>query len=426
LLGRGASERSVFSEYRSARAEGAKPVINNDTDNPRTVSRGLKLQNVFLGVDSLYLVIEYPHADIYEYWAAAVTSLADARLYQGVPHGNMLVRRGALGYKLSVWSGDSRLFITDRVNDKLIDSYEAGQGMGLMLQLGTKWLQTHADFTSYDALAAPIFALLREFKLEKPENYPLRINRLDVALDVAGLAVADFSVDEWREGWVGRASGKHFYDDNKTGKLSGLAIGSSEGAVRFKVYDKFLEASKTHDLYFWLSVWLENGLDYASLDGAAVARFEWSFKPHEAKFVNMRYLSDYTFDKLKELLNYVTLSWGRLCLPENDSNQSRRQAHPLWVKIRRMMIEEWNIDHVGRAKRDYHTAPDLNAAYMNSVTGWLGGLMARLGLANGYNRPADLVEALRLAERESKPIVQKAIEKWEVLSRLHGNNKNGE
>jgi hypothetical protein len=134
----------------------------------------------------------------------------------------------------------------------------------------------------------------------------------------------------------------------------------------------------------------------------------------------MRYLSDYSFDRLKELLNYVTLDWGRLCLPQSVSNQSRKQLHPLWVKIRRMMVEEWNIDHVGRAKRDYHTAPDLNPAYMKSVTGWLGGLMARLGLANGYDRPADLIEALKLAERESKPIEQKAREKWEILSRLKG------
>jgi hypothetical protein len=394
--------------------------VDNDAVNPRTVSRGLKLQNIFLGVDSLYLVIEYPHADIYEYWAAAIPSMSDNRLYQGIPHGNMLIRRGASGYKLSVWSGDSRLFITDRVEDKLKNTHEAGQGMGLMLQLGTKWLQTHADLTSYNTLSASIFALLRDFRLEKPENYSIRINRLDVALDVAGLAVSNFSVDEWREGWVGRASGKHFYDDNKTGKLSGLAIGSSEGAVRFKVYDKFLEANRGNDLLFWLSVWAVDEIDFSSFDVFGIARFEWSFKPHEAKFVNLRYLSDYSFDKLKELMNYVTLDWGRLCLPSEGSNQSRKHLHPLWVKIRRLMIEEWDIDHVGRAKRDYHTAPDLNPAYMSSVTGWLGGLMARLGLANGYNRPADLVEALQLAERESKPIEQKAMEKWEILSRLKG------
>lgn len=385
--------------------------------NPRSVSRGLKIQNVFLGVDSLYLVIEYPHSDVYDYWSKIIPDTQDKQLYQGIPYGDMLIRRGAIGYSLSVWSGDSRLFITERVEDNLVDTRYEGQGMGLMLQLGAKWLRLYGDFTSYETLSAAVFNLLHDFKVSEPENYPIRVNRIDVALDVAGLAVADFSVDEWRNGWVGRASGKHFYDDSRTGQLSGLAIGSSQGAVRFKVYDKLLEANKSNDLMFWLSVWAAN---FREVDQPAVARFEWTFKPHEAKFIGMRYLSEYTFDGLKELLNYVTQKWGRLCYPQIEKNPSRREIHPLWERIRRMMIEEWSIDHVGIAKRDYHTAPDLNHAYLSSVTGWIGGLMARVGLAKGYDNPADIYEAVMLAQDASKSIDEKAQEKWEILSRLHG------
>lgn len=396
----------------------------NEDNNPRTVSRGLKIQKVFLGIDSLYLVVEYPHDDVYRKWSSTIVSLDDKKLYQGIPCDDMLVRKGASGYKLSVWSGDARLFITDRVDDNLVATHEGGQGMGLLLQLGSKWLQVKADLSSYATLSASIFDLLKRFGVQSPENYPIRINRLDLALDVIGLAVADFSVDEWRKGWVGRASSKHFYDDSSTGNLSGLAIGSSKGAVRFKVYDKLLEAQKTGDFLFWFSVWMDSGVKVSDFDPVAIARFEWSFKLHEAKFVGLRYLSDYSFDKLKELLNYATLDWGRLCIPEEISNKSRQKLHPLWHKIRHLMIEEWHIDDVGRAKRDYHVIPDLNTAYMNSVTGWLGGLMARVGILNNSGRPANLLDALQLAEKESKPINQKAHEKWEVLSRLKGLGKN--
>jgi hypothetical protein len=279
-----------------------------------------------------------------------------------------------------------------------------------------------ADFTSYETLSKCIFDLLRNFHVPSPEKYPIRINRIDVALDIVGLGVADFSVDEWRQGWIGRASGKHFYDDASTGELSGLAIGSSKGAVRFKVYDKILESRKTRDLNFWLSVW---EIDTEKLEQLTIARFEWSFKPYNAKFIGMQYLSDYSFDRLKELLNYATQKWGRLCIPHPDRNPSRWNIHPLWVKVRRMMIEEWDIDHVGIAKRDYYLAPDLNPAYLSSVTGWLGGLMARVGLAKGYNSPADISEAILLAQSEGKPIREKATHKWNVLSRLVGKQQDG-
>jgi hypothetical protein len=88
------------------------------------------------------------------------------------------------------------------------------------------------------------------------------------------------------------------------------------------------------------------------------------------------------------------------------------------------MIEEWHINLVGRAKRDYHIIPDLNIAYMNSVTGWLAGLMARVGIFNHSEQPANLLDAIHFAEKESKPISQKAGEKWEILSRLKGLGKN--
>lgn len=391
--------------------------IQTDGDNPRTVSRGLNLQPAFLGVDSLYLVIEYPSRDVFDYWSAGVRDNHDKRLHNGIPADDMLLQAGAHGYRLCVRSGDNRLYITDRVEDVLRDTPQAGQGMGMLLQLGTKWLRQNADFTSYETLSGPIFALLQEYKIKEPDRYSIRINRIDIALDVLGLPINDISIDEWRHGWIGRALKKEFHDDSTTGKLSGFSIGSSKGSVRFKVYDKILESSKRNSLAFWLSVWMPQ-IDFSQVNELNVARFEWSIKTHSAKFIGMRYLSEYTFDGLKELINYVTQKWGRLCVAQETVPKSRWEIHPLWQKIRRIMIEEWDIDHVGIAKRDYHTEPDINPSYLNAATGWIGGLMARLAIAKGEDGPVDVYEAIHLAQSETKPIKQKARERFEILSRL--------
>lgn len=388
-------------------------MLQFDENNPRTVSRGLEIQPVFLGLDSLYLVVEYPNIDVYRYWSSFVPNGFDKRLFDGIPQDNVLIRRGALGYKLSVWHGDARLFLTDRVEDSLVKTNEQGQGMGLMLQLGAKWLCQNADLSSQEALSGAIFELLRLFKVPQPELYPMRLNRIDIALDVIGINISDFSMDEWQHGWVGRASVHGFYIDSTTRTLSGFDIGTSQGAVRFKAYDKVLQSIKDKDSFFWFSVW-----DLTSMPKSGITRFEWSIKPHNAQFVGMQYLSEYSFDGLRELINYVTEKWGRLCIVQQTEKRTRWETHPLWVRIRRIMVEEWDIDHVGMAKREYHISPDLNPEYLNSVTGWLAGLMARIAIEKGYDQPADVIEALVLAEKQSKPVEIKAREKLSILSKL--------
>ena len=45
------------------------PIVYLEPDGettPRTVLRGVKHQLVSLGLDSLYLVVEYPHADVFQ------------------------------------------------------------------------------------------------------------------------------------------------------------------------------------------------------------------------------------------------------------------------------------------------------------------------------------------------------------------------
>jgi hypothetical protein len=389
----------------------------NEVSNPRAVTRGIEFQVVFLGLDSLYLVVEYPHSDVFDLWSSFVPQAKDARLYDGIPVWDFLLRRGGLGYTLSVWQGDARLFLTDRVDDKLANTGAAGQGMGLMLQLGPKWLRQHDDLDSTQLIEG-VYQQLRKFRVRQPEKYPIRLNRIDIAMDVRGLHTAAFSVDAWRHLWICRSSKKDSHDDPQTGELSGMEFGSSKGAVRFKYYDKLLKAFKDNALLFWLSVWNIPYAVYAEQNDLAVTRFEWSFYPYRGKFTGMRYLREFSFDGVKGLLNYATLKWGRLSASTAEQNVTRRATHPLWEQLRRWMIEQWQIHRADVARRDYHLSPEVNEAYLNSATGWVGGLMARLALAQGDDAPIDTYQALALAQRYTKPIKQKADERFEILKRL--------
>jgi hypothetical protein len=384
-------------------------------ENPRPVSRGLNLQLGCLGIDSLYIVLEYPHLDVYTKWASEIADLRDKRLYSGIPVEDFVVRVGGNGYLLSVWDGDARLFLTDRVDDELTHTSMVGQGMGVMLQLGPKWLHKHGDVVSPEMLIRNAFAQFTVFGIHHPEQYPARLNRLDINLDVLGLRVADFSIDQWRNGWVGHARQKHFHDSSLTGQLEGLSIGSSEGAIRFKVYDKVAEARTRNTLQFWRSVW---GLPEG--EETDVARFEWSVRAYKGRFAGLRYLDGITFEGFLGLLNYVSFTWGRLCVPQaDDGNKSRWELDPLWQDIR-YMIDDWSINYPKFAKREYEYKPDLNQKYLTSMGGWLGGFLARVGIEHGLDTPAGLNTALNLLEERGVSLTEKAVEKWEVFSKLVG------
>ena len=57
-------------------------------DTSRIVLREVKPQLVNLSMDSLYLVVEYPHADVFQEWASGAADLNDPELFQGKPRGD--------------------------------------------------------------------------------------------------------------------------------------------------------------------------------------------------------------------------------------------------------------------------------------------------------------------------------------------------
>ncbi|HML22175.1 MAG TPA: hypothetical protein PKD09_11030 [Aggregatilinea sp.] len=396
----------------SGSVEGDKSVAS-----PRLVSRGAKMQLGFLGLDSLYLMIEYPRRDMFDYWSYGI-DLKDPRLKNGILREDKVLRFGANGYRLSLWDEDARLFLTPRVNDELADTPQAGQGMGLMLQLGPKWLRMFGDVTAIRALRTNIFEQLKWFGLETPELYLMRINRADIALDIVGMDVKEQSIEEWRQQWVGYAKRKHFYDSDENGDLEGFAIGSSEGVVRFKVYDKIADTVRRNSGGFWRSVWAMD--EDCTLP---VTRFEWSIRCYEGKFAGLRYLSDLSYDGFLELLNYVTLKWGQLRIPNpDDPTKTRWKMAPLWADLRGF-IDYWSYNCDGLAQREYDFSIEVNHHYLRSIIGWLAGLQVRVGLEQHLDQPATLNQALRYLDEMGYPmamIEHKARQKWEVAARLNG------
>ncbi len=368
---------------------------------------------VFLGIDSLYLVLEYPHADVYERWLGYSGDLHNSRLHQGVAFEDFVIRRGANGYSLSVWDGDARLFLTDRVNDALEGTVHDGQGMGIMLQLGPVWLRRYGELRFTERFKSVLMAQFAVFGVLDPPQYRARVNRLDIAVDLLGLPVTSLPIQEWLDGWVGYARQKHFYTSERSGELEGFSIGSSEGAVRFKVYDKVKESLKSRKSAFWRSVW---GVGEAEV--VDVARFEWSMRPYAASFTNLRYLDELPETAVFDLLNYLTF-WGSLCVPTDDGNRSRWPLHPLWEALGEL-VSDAVAQCSERVVRDYSIKPDLNPAYLRSVTGWIAGFTARVGVAEGLDSASSLSNALDVLADQDISYQQKAAAKWEVLSRLAG------
>ncbi|MCB9459640.1 MAG: hypothetical protein H6670_08325 [Anaerolineaceae bacterium] len=397
-----------------------------NADNPRSVIRGLNIEPLRLGIDSLYLLIEYPDIDVYRRWKAAIAHVPKKRLYRGHPHEDFVIKNGMLGYGLSMWEGDARILLTDQVDETLRSTKRAGEGMGALLQLGPKWLTQYADIDCPDDFREAIYIQFRRFGIEDPEEYPIRINRIDIALDIFGLATSELDFSEWKNGWVGRSGAISSWAED--GNLTGIKIGSPKGSVYFKLYDKVLQSKSDSDLGFWITAW--NWIEFASkidIENACIpfeiARAEWSIRPYNAKFENFKYLEDYTFEGLQEIANYVLKKWGRLCTISGNTNRAQWHTHPLWQKIQEFMQESWHLATADIATRQYNLTPDISPKFKSSFRGSLASLRARVGLHLGYDHPASTEETLEYIHKQTKDADTLAQEKFEIILRLSGRGK---
>ena len=87
-------------------------------------------------LDTLYLHIKYPYRDVFDIWYVYAKHCDPRILKEGYVVEDFVIRNGASGYKVSIWKHDARIYLTDQVDEICGD----GQGMGVWIQLGPKFL----------------------------------------------------------------------------------------------------------------------------------------------------------------------------------------------------------------------------------------------------------------------------------------------
>jgi len=182
--------------------------------------------NYAVSVDTLYLNVKYPRKDVFERWFKVIRGCDSRETNRGVPEGNFVVKGGKSGYKVSVWSHDIRAFLTDEVDEFRGEAL----GMGIWVQIGPKFLLDHPPGTELRE-AVKIFLSAIGVKGE----WTTRITRIDIALDLFGVELANQDIEMWRNGWVGRAGISSYFFNPKSGQLETINIGARTSAIYLRI-----------------------------------------------------------------------------------------------------------------------------------------------------------------------------------------------
>jgi len=359
--------------------------------------KGLIMNGVIL-LDTLYLIVKYPYLDVFREWYRHAEGIEYRKLKEGIQHGDFVVRTGANCYKCSLWQYDARIFLTDQVDEKVGE----GNGSGIWIQLGPKFL-----IENIYHLQSSVKELLVAVGVNG--DYPITINRLDIAMDLFGVDVKEQDIKLWKEGWVGRSKPSDFHLNSRTSDLETIYIGSRKSAIFLRVYDKVAQAVKEGDFLYWFDIWQGyNG---------AVTRIEWEIKPKDGNFKkDLQDFSLFNGFSIREKLNYL-LDWGRLCIPNpDDSNNRRWQDAELWQKARALAVEfsegvNWPTSRYGK---EFHGVSD---AYIKQLSGTISGGMARLGMDKEPNMVA-LIEGLDKHGQPLDRIQKNAKRKKGIYSKL--------
>lgn len=352
--------------------------------------------NGLIHLDTLYLIVKYPHLDVFKRWYSLIEGVDYRILKEGISSGEFVIKNGASCYKVSVWQHDARVFFTDQVDEKLGE----GKGSGIWVQLGPKFLIHHAG---------NLQKAVKEFlaAVGVTGNYPIKVNRLDVAVDLFGVNIQDQDLNLWQSGWVGRSKVSSNFFNSRTGALETINIGARGSAIYLRIYDKLAQAIKEGDIEYWLDVW--------KTIPSAVTRIEWEIKPKQGNFPDD--IQDFSLlvgFSVRELLKYL-IDWGRLCIPNpEDTNNRRWEDAPFW-KLARALVAEFSEDDypVSRYGKEFHGVSD---AYVKFLSGTISGGMARLGLENP--NMVTLIEGLQKHGHGLETIQKVAHKKAARISKL--------
>jgi hypothetical protein len=173
--------------------------------------------NYSITIDTLYLNVKYPSTDVFKRWYRFSKAGNSRELRSGIPVGKFVVRNGVGGYKVGVWGKGIKAYLTDEVDEIRGD----GRGMGIWIQIGPKFIIDHS--LSRD-LSRKVKEFIREIGVSK--HFPIRITRIDIALDLFGSEIKNQNIQEWRKNWVGWTGASSIFFNSRTRELETVNIGS--------------------------------------------------------------------------------------------------------------------------------------------------------------------------------------------------------
>ena len=351
----------------------------------------------FVAIDTLYLHMKYPKRDIYDMYHQPVEGVDTRILKTGFVYGDFVIKGGGSGYKVSVWQHDARVFLTDQVDEKCGE----GEGMGIWIQLGPKFLIHNMNDLKSEIIYFLIDIGIKDF-------FPISVTRLDLAIDCLGLAMVNQNENFWKNGWVGRSQLSKVIYNSRSSNLESIYIGSRQSPIYLRIYDKVAQSIADGDYLYWLDVW-------KNFEGP-VTRIEWEVKPKKGNFPErLTDFDKFNYEAVRELLVYL-LDWGKLCNPDlADSNRSRWEENQLWLEIREL-AEKW-LNGVNwptsRFGKEFH---GVNEKYIKFLSGTISGGMAKIN----PDEPTliGLLHGLEDAGESPDKIQRKAKMKAELVKRL--------
>jgi len=331
-----------------------------DKPSPPSCNTGVEItglemdRDTYVSIDTMHITVRYPFVDVFRKYAHLIEGVSSRERIEGISFGEYLIRGGGNGYKVSVWCGDARAYLTDEVDSKRGD----GKGMGIHLQLGPKFLRKYKD-----DLYKAVIHFLRNLGIRK--EYPMRISRIDLAVDLVGISLNEVKVLDWQEGWVGHSSKFSFYTERRN--METINIGSRISTIYLRIYDKKLQARSEGDLDYWQAVWGDTQ--------APVTRVEWEVKTIAACFLALEDFKEFDGVRLRQLANYL-LTWGRLAIrSDEDGNKTRWKTHPFWIEVEKV-VKNWIGNTEGVLSREVKMV-QFSEGYANSLAGNITGGMAR-------------------------------------------------
>jgi len=335
-------------------------------------------------LDTLHLNVRNPKPDVFRKWYRPVELASVQELRKGIVVDDFVVRTGGNGYKLSIWKGDARAYLSEQ-------DYSAGnedQCMGIWLQFGPKFL-----IKNMNCLKPSIHDFIKDIGVIG--DWDIRITRIDLAMDLFEIDISNHSLDDWRNNWVGRSKVSKVFFNSRTGNIETINVGSRKSPVYLRIYDKLSQSINEGDILFWIAVWEQGEIHH-------VTRVEWEVKPKKGGFDELIDFDRLCEWRIVELLNYL-VKWGRLCIP-SEGQRSRWSDAPFWNLVQ-AVAKDW-ADGIGRASpRNPKEFKGVTEAYLRQLAGTISGGMARLSpddpnfyhLLNGLENEGFPLESIQRA-----------------------------